>query len=401
MEDDGILNATTDWGIEDVEDDFIDPATGNSVGMATRNESRDDSCNENRQGTRQHKRSHREDDREYARMLENQRNADRQERVHSWTSSSPMARSPFVKPPEFPKDVPVLEKLDNWLDWKTVLQASLDLAGVTSQKSKANFLILTVGQELRTTISMNNMSSSNEHDSYDKLVQNIENYLRQLTDPTANATAFTSARQGPGETARDFEIRVRRMASRCDAGIPEDFIKSQFVKGMKNRKLATQACVEALPMQEIVIRETRIETQERQECAGSPWKPNEFHGASEVAAVTFKKEFRTKRFRPYDRQERMSRPRDRDNWSRDAEMHPQKRVDYENQAQQSKTQGDCTRCGFTHRSNVCPAEGSRCSRCDGMDHYARMCQSSVNDIDDGSVEPNQQKKGKENQYDSE
>lgn len=320
---------------------------------------------------------------EFQKYLREQENEERRERVHTWTPPQPAGRPSLVKPPEFPKDVPVLEKLDSWLDWKLVLEASLELAQVEDQQAKANFLILTVGQEMRTMISMYSMKPQGAVDVYDKLVLNVENYLRRQTDPTANAAAFTSATQGRDENARDFEIRIRRMANRCEAGIPEDFVKSQFIKGMRNRALATQACVEALPMSEIVIRESRIESQVKQ-ASYNPWNTEQ-----EVAAVSVKKEFRADRFMRGERYER----------KRHSSGGPYQRPSWGQNDRQTKARGDCKQCGLKHRGDTCPAEGRECNKCSAVGHYGRMCRSNVNAVDARASNP--QAREKVNAYDDE
>ena len=40
----------------------------------------------------------------------------------------------------------------------------------------------------------------------------------------------------------------------------------------------------------------------------------------------------------------------------------------------------CSRCGNTHRPRQCPAYGKRCLKCDGLNHFARVCRGSRQDM---------------------
>ena len=38
---------------------------------------------------------------------------------------------------------------------------------------------------------------------------------------------------------------------------------------------------------------------------------------------------------------------------------------------------DCSRCGYQHDKEKCPAQGKRCKKCQKLNHFAKVCQSKT------------------------
>lgn len=65
----------------------------------------------------------------------------------------------------------------------------------------------------------------------------LEDYFESRDNPVKAAFDFGTLRQNVGERIRDFEIRVRLAAKRCNFGNPEERIKEQLIAGTTDRKL--------------------------------------------------------------------------------------------------------------------------------------------------------------------
>lgn len=297
------------------------------------------------------------------------RKRQRENQNFRYRSRSPRPAA-MIKPPEFPKDIPSEGKFEAWLDWVRVFKTSMELAGSMSQRMKANYLTLFGGEELRQIIAMRRMmpdvdAVQEDYRFFDKLVRSLSAYFREMTDPTIDVVAFMNAKQESKESAREFEIRLRRLADRCSSEPGEDMIKTRFIQGMRDREMAHRACIEAMDLEALVTRATRQEAFGKAKVQGSfdPWSGGE---CSQVAAaVSYGKETRQQsaaRFKP-----KMNRLRPwagRDNRASSNRTY--------------RTHDSCKSCGLSsHRFGSCPAVGRECNRCRKVGHFERVCVASV------------------------
>lgn len=326
-------------------------------------------------GLRDSERTPREDSDEFSGGDDRREPRDRHRRKRSRRSRSPSvgpSSSRMIKPPEFPKDIASSGKLEAWLDWKRVFLTSMELAGAMSQRTKANYLTLFGGSELRQIITLRGMlpcidEVPERFQFFDKLVASLELYFREMSDPTIDVVAFMNASQGSGESAREFEIRLRRTADRCQNKPGEDMIKTRFIQGMHDREMARQACIEAMDLNTLVTRATRQEAfgLAKPQKSFDPWSASE--PSATAAAVTYSREKKSESARRHKPDS--SRPK------------PWAQRDGRSGGGKSLSKESCKNCGLiVHRFGSCPALEKSCNKCGKTGHFERVCRASVNAV---------------------
>lgn len=289
-------------------------------------------------------------------------------------SVSPGIRTPrMINPPEFPKDISSSGKLEAWLDWKKVFETSMELADLVSQRTKANYLTLLGGSELRQIITLRNMlpdieDVEEDFPFYKKLVKSLESYFREMSDITIDVVAFMNASQEAKESARDFEVRLRRTAERCQNKIGEDMIKTRFIQGMKDHELAHQACIEAMDLSTLVTRATRQEAFGRAKVQKfNPWQASDSMSSEQPTLAVVSAHDRGKRL-SYRQGSRQAPGRARP-WAGGTERPKNSNL---------FPREGCKKCGYrTHHFGSCPANGRVCNKCKKAGHFERVCRAVV------------------------
>lgn len=287
----------------------------------------------------------------------------------------------FFKPDQFPQNTPAERKLEVWLDWKKQFGISLELAGKLSQRTSANFLYMSVGDEIRKIISAYDMmpdveAVSEAYKHYDELIAKLDDHFHDSSDVTVHLNIFSTMKQEPKESARDFRIRLTRQAELCQLQNAHEFIRNRFVQGMKDKQLAERAFVDNWSFEAVVAAAARKEILQSKPEAFEPWGavPSK-QDALEVAAL------QNQAPRAPRQWQKRSAAGGRSYSSRFGP--PQAFRNQKEVAADKKEQlKPCANCGIkVHRFGTCPAVGKDCKKCRKIGHFAVMCRSSVNTID--------------------
>lgn len=290
------------------------------------------------------------------------------------------------KPDPFPVNTAPTKKLEAWLDWKQQFRVALESVGDLSERMKANFLFMSIGNEVRKIIQACAMMPDKdqveeEFPHYTNLEAELEEYFRSSTDSTINLNAFSNMRQEPKEGSKDFFIRLTRQAALCGLHGATDLLRNNFVNGMKDRELSERAFVDNWKIDEIVAAATRKEALIDVKGEFRPWANDVKSSVVEVAAIEGQRgPFRATRptFRYQNKQQRYDNGRAA---PRPKQQLPTQRYKTE-PGGESLGNKPCPNCGIrTHRYGTCPANGKACNSCGKTGHFARMCRNKINAIE--------------------
>lgn len=155
----------------------------------------------------------------------------------------------FIKPEPYPKDTAQERKLEAWIDWKQQFKIALELAGEMSQRTQANFLFMSVGNEVRQIISAYSMmpeknSKPSDYKHFDELLTSLDGYFRDTSDINVHLNTFSAMKQELKESAREFRVRLTRQAELCQLRGADEIICNRYVQGMRDRDLANRAFID-------------------------------------------------------------------------------------------------------------------------------------------------------------
>ena len=280
----------------------------------------------------------------------------------------------FFKPDPFPPNLPSPEKYQAWRLWKKQFMVALELSGETSQRNKANFLVISVGEEVRQLIFtldlLPDAVPGETKPVFDILVQGLETHFKGTSDETVDLTAFNTMKQGEKEGARDFHIRLMRQANLCGFLGQESLIKARFVTGMRDRKAAEQAFSQNWDLLQTVSVAARNEAAAAAESLNTSSTPK----AVEVAEIS-------SRFPHYAGA--------RGGFTRGGLTRGGfPRGNFWKGAGSGSSGGDCKGCGRKggHEQGFkCSAATASCRSCGKRGHFARVCRGKLHEITNKEV----------------
>lgn len=270
-------------------------------------------------------------------------------------------RAKMFKVEPFPKGTKPTDQLQEWTYWLTNFEMATEKAGITGQRIRAVELSLHIGEEMRRIMIAKDMmpresSVSADFPFYDNVVDKLQEHFSSLTDESVDVAAFNAMKQKEGESALEFELRLRQLAKRMKE-TNAAMIRTRFIEGLRDKDLRRRAYVDGIPMEDVVKMATRTEAiAATQPAEFSPWG-EESRKALTVAALD-KPDFSKER----DHTARRGSARNRDDRSRSS----------------FKDEDKCKNCGFTrHRDGRCPAKEEKCRGCGKVGHYKRMCRQEI------------------------
>lgn len=147
-----------------------------------------------------------------------------------------------IKP--FPKDVPATKMWEAWIRFLEDFELAASLANLQDPKRRVELLLLSMGDELRSIERAAKLRPTVQDDNYySKFVDNIGQYLKAMTDPSAEHEDFTRMYQEEGESAVKYHARLTEKVILCDYS-PKDegrFVRTQLLRGLRNQELKKAA----------------------------------------------------------------------------------------------------------------------------------------------------------------
>lgn len=266
-----------------------------------------------------------------------------------------------IKP--FPSGVPDNKLWETWNGYIEIFEMSANLGNVRDPVQRSQLLFLSVGQELQGIISAAKLRPSlDEPGCYQKFVTNIHNYFRKMMDPAAEHENFSNMRQGKSESALAFHARLTSKVRLCgyNPGDHEMFVRSQLLKGLRNKELARNARIYGQATNDVVLSAGRSDCIE----AETTQPPDSSVVERPVVYTVRQQKLPDRNF----------------NGKRKApDEHPDKRpIKQARQGYQVKgRRSRCARCGgIAHTHRPCPAAQRTCAACGERGHYAAVCREA-------------------------
>lgn len=279
----------------------------------------------------------------------------------------------FHRPTPLPDNIPVVEKYERWLDWKSAFDIALTVCdGTPTEQQKAALLYTSVGTETQKTINLLKLPPMHNGgwdagNEYGILSSGLNTFFRGMVDETVDYARFHDAKQNQTEDIHRYTMRLRELAVGINISPGSFAFRHQLLKGMRNRELAAKAADDNIPLGELIPIAARKEQREANEAKQKlidPWQTNVTKQA-EVAAVG---------------EYRKGQPSLKRRAQRDAEG-------------EAPSKGkQCRYCGGRQHANKksCPAFGKACLECGKQNHFAKVCEGKkrapkVNALDSAST----------------
>ncbi|XP_065087250.1 uncharacterized protein K02A2.6-like [Ochlerotatus camptorhynchus] len=278
-------------------------------------------------------------------------------------SSTQSIRWDNIKP--FPKGVSANKLWEAWIKYFENFELAASLANADDPVKRYQMLYLSIGDELQGIVRAAKLRpDSNGPSCYAIFVKNIENYLKSLTDTSAEHDMFSSMQQEKGESAVNFHARLMEKVWLCgySTSDQERFVRTQLLKGLRNRALANAARTYGHDTNFVVQSATRDE-------ALQPESPS-LEDPTSIMAVS----------RSFSRGVGMKRKQSNGNETGPGFRPNQFRGETKLPLQRYER---CSRCNrAVHGGLRCPALDRNCNSCGRRGHFAATCRMKrVNNVE--------------------
>ncbi|XP_064488499.1 uncharacterized protein K02A2.6-like [Ornithodoros turicata] len=249
--------------------------------------------------------------------------------------------------PPFDPHSDVSSLAQRWTKWLARFENFILAADVKDAERKRAMLLHYAGEAVYDIF----LSLSNTGTDYKTAVKCLTEHFAPKKNTVFERHVFRQARQEPGETLDQFQVRLRRLGATCEFTAIEDEIVSQIIEGTSSQKLRRAALRETdITLEKLLSTGRSIEISEVQ--ASSIETPT---SAQPVQKITPKKQ-------PH-------------------EGPPPKKNQQRNRPKQNHTEDTqtekCSACGRTwpHKGGKtnCPAWGQTCHKCQKKNHFAKWC----------------------------
>jgi hypothetical protein len=196
---------------------------------------------------------------------------------------------------------------------------------------------------------------------FDTLVRKFDEYFVIKKNVIYERSRLQQRRQQQGETVEEFYRSLKELARHCSYKDEDDQIRDRLVVGLLDSRLKEK--LQLLPdltltkAMEVARQHEQIKLQNKQGNDDSA-------SASTDEAKLSKTNFSS----------RGGRGRGGLRHSGGFSRGKERRKREESRSGQA-TEAQCGRCGYTHKSDNCPAKGQVCRKCKRMNHFSRVCRS--------------------------
>ncbi|XP_055598094.1 uncharacterized protein LOC129747771 [Uranotaenia lowii] len=271
----------------------------------------------------------------------------------------------IIKP--FPKNVPTSKMWEAWKRFIEDFEIAASLANIRNQKRRMDMLLLSMGDELKSIVRAAKLRPPADDNCFIKFVNNIDVYLKSMTDPAAEHEAFSNMRQEEGESAISFHARLTEKVRLCgySEADTDRFVWTQLTKGLRNADLRKDARIYGHDVNKIVVSATRAEA----------FASDSIQPVIESSAMTVSRNFKpvrsSQRSRPFRQPNYQARARNQNRYNPYGSHR-------RNQIPRRKR---CIRCFESiHIDEPCPAEDKQCYRCRKIGHLAKACRNPEVDV---------------------
>lgn len=251
--------------------------------------------------------------------------------------------------PPFPKDVPSNGMWEAFNRYLEKFEIALAIYNISDPVKRAQYLYLATGDDLQSIVRGAGLRPSlQDPDCYKKMVANIAEYFRAMTDPTAELEAFAKLKQERGEPTVTFHARLVSKAQQCGRSPKEQehSVRIQLLRGMANQELARAARTFDYDTSFVVQSAARSEAFEAEAKPGA--SSDQIFAVKEFAPRDRKRNHHGQQNGVADKRRRFAAP-----------LHKRDR---------------CSRCDRAqHKGKSCPALDRDCRQCGRRGHFAATC----------------------------
>lgn len=254
-------------------------------------------------------------------------------------SSSMSVSVSSVRPFDFKKS-----NLDEeWKRWKTRFEIYLNATGLAdaTDKRKICLLLHLMGEgadDIFASFELNLDATTHE-----AVLKKFDAYFLPQKNLAMERYNLFTHKQGSASLT-EYATSLKTLAVSCELGdLKDSIVRDLFICGISNKEITKKLLRDNHDRLEKVLEvaNTYVRTGQQADVANNSLK------TADINAVK-------------------SRPRDRrENRGRSASRGPSGRP--------------CKRCNTTHEYKKCPAWGSQCIKCNGKNHWAKVCKSSANE----------------------
>ena len=276
-----------------------------------------------------------------------------------------------------------------WEEWHRAFELTLHTRQIYTQSEKL-VALLTIGGRGLQRIYYNLHPVPEEiypelvevpmrpHDvpEYDNAVKRLEKFFVGKQNLRVELEVFRAIKQKSEESFKQFLLRLRAQATRCDFGSREETeILQQVTVGARDEKIRDKGLEGVMDLNEISNYAQNREILLKQKERSKAFREEQVVNFVPAARSSNKREGYQKpaarggRYRPYQRQ----------GGNRYSNQQSQRRIEPNRNVRppgQDRGGPKCSRCGaLSHESDSrwCFARQARCNQCGTVGHYARMC----------------------------
>ena len=301
--------------------------------------------------------------------------------------------------PSFPKFVVHSDEQSagtRWLKWVDRLENLLTGMNINSAPRKRALLLHYVGDEADdifdtfTEEQKNGAAVGETRDVYTIVKDSFSAYFTPKKNTSYEIFKFRQAKQEDGETIDTFYTRLRRLATTCDFHDVDREILTQILHGCLSQRLRRRALRDDFSLEQTLAEARSLELSEQ--------RAQEMETGAQARSLlqegTAYSAFRGNRGRSRFRTNRgisrgQSGPRRGQSQSGPAQFSHANRDSYV-QRGRGNGRSNCHYCGGIFSQNHrCPARGKKCRSCGKLNHFAKVCKSTVRFVDQGEVEVEQ------------
>ena len=212
-------------------------------------------------------------------------------------------------------------------------------ASIRGNNHQVPLLLHVMGEDALEVYNSFTWDNADDRNKYDPVIAKFDSYCTPKKNIVLERFHFNNASQGEQEEFDRFVTRLKNLAASCEFNDLKDaMIRDNIVVGIKNKAV-----------QERLLRETDLTLEQAISIAKTSEVTKQhlqqLHEAPTVSEVVKKK----------------------------TPVHKKKYVPNSSNVQNSSKKHKCRRCDYIHESMKCPAYGQQCSKCKGMNHFAKCC----------------------------
>lgn len=267
---------------------------------------------------------------------------------------------------------------DNWAFFKQKFEIFLKASKLDDKpEDEKGFILLNrVGDRALRIYNTFQFDPVTDNTKYTAIMDKFEEKFIPVKNVTYERHMFFSRKKKPEETYDEYITELRRLSDSCEfATLCDDLIRDQLIMG-----------IEAVQIKDRLLREPMLTLKKAAEIcriAETTAKQIQKMDAGNTNQELNVIQNNSGKKRTQQVNNRYRRGADTKAWAPDTSNQTRNEKGGRNKQKMSTNNynnyiNNCTRCGFSHNVNKCPAFGKQCNKCKRLNHFSNKCVSKVN-----------------------